>query len=126
MMQSVNHSEKQVSPKEQEQASRFQCLKTVEFERAFRKLDKPAQKQVDQIIQEVLFTEPYESKKLVSPELKGKRSLRKGDYRVIFSICEECKKLHEDRINNCFGCNRYETNNVMIFLCGHRNHIYDA
>ena len=96
-MKSVNTLEGKTSSKALGIKPRFQCQKTVEFERAFRKLDKSAQKIVNQIIQEVLFKEPYESKRLVSPELRGKRSLRKGDYRVIFSICEECKKLHEDR-----------------------------
>ncbi|MGA2681878.1 MAG: hypothetical protein ABSF44_08775 [Candidatus Bathyarchaeia archaeon] len=112
--------------KEIESQSRFQCHKTVEFDKTLRKLHKPVQKLIDKIIQEVLFLEPYESERLVSPKFKGKRSLRKGDYRVIFAICEECRKLHEDRINNCYDCNQYGSNNVMIFLCGHRKHIYDA
>ena len=131
MMQSVNISDnaqahsrtllKTIDP-----PSRFECHTTVEFEKAFRKLDNPAQKKIDRIIQEVLFIEPYKSKKLCSPQFKGKRSLRTGDFRLIIAICAECRQLHEDRINNCYDCNRYGTNNVMIFLCGHRKHIYDA
>jgi len=105
---------------------RFECHTTVEFEKSFRKLDKPAQKKIDRIIQEVLFIAPYESKKLCSPQFKGKRSVRIGDFRIIIAICAECRQLHEDRFNNCCDCNRYGTNNVMIFLCGHRNHIYDS
>jgi len=131
MIQSVNVSESAQANsrtllKTIEPLSRFQCHKTVEFDKSFRKLDKRAQKLIDQKIQEVLFLEPYESKRLVSPQFKGKRSLRSGDFRIIFAICAECKLFHEDRINNCYDCNRYESNNVMLFLCAHRKHAYDT
>jgi mRNA-degrading endonuclease RelE of RelBE toxin-antitoxin system len=125
-MQTVNILEKKTLSKTLENQSTFQCHTSVEFDKAFRKLDKSAQKIIDRMIKEELSLEPYESKRLVSPELRGKRSIRKGDYRIIFAICQECKKLHEDRINNCYGCKRYGTNNVMIFLCGHRKRIYDT
>lgn len=105
---------------------RFQCHKTAQFAKAFRKLDTNAQKSIDKAIQEVLFLRPYESKRLVSPEFRGKRSLRKGDLRIIFAVCEECRALGEVHINNCENCNEHRTSDVIIFVCGHRKHIYDA
>lgn len=131
MVQSVNVSDmaqtrNKTSLRTIQPESHFQCQTTVEFEKAFRKLDKPAQKKINRAIQEVLFIDPYESKKLCSPQFKGKRSVRTGNFRLIFAICAECRQLHEDRLNNCYNCNRYGKNNVIIFLCGHRNHIYDS
>ena len=91
-----------------------------------RIFDKKAQKIVDKTIQDALFFQPYESKRLVSPEFRGKRSLRKGDYRIIFAVCEECRKLGDVRINRCENCDEHALNDIILFVCGHRKHIYDA
>jgi mRNA-degrading endonuclease RelE of RelBE toxin-antitoxin system len=104
----------------------YKCNKTDEFEKAFRKLDTPVQKTIQKTIEEVLFRQPYASKKLISAEHKGKRSLRKGDYRILFAVCEECVKLREVDINRCKSCQSHGTNDVMIFTVGHRKKIYDA
>jgi mRNA-degrading endonuclease RelE of RelBE toxin-antitoxin system len=104
----------------------YRCHKTIQFSKAFRKLDKRAQKEIDKGIIEVLLLAPFESKKLVSPELRGKRSLRKGDYRIIFAMCEECRKLGEVRVNHCDNCQEHSANCIILFDCGHRKHIYDA
>jgi mRNA-degrading endonuclease RelE of RelBE toxin-antitoxin system len=42
--------------------SNYQCHETTEFSKAFRKLDKKAQKIIDETIQDVLLLQPYESK----------------------------------------------------------------
>jgi mRNA-degrading endonuclease RelE of RelBE toxin-antitoxin system len=104
----------------------YKCHKTTEFGKTFRKLDKEAQRMVDKTIQDALFLQPYDSKRLVSPEFRGKRSVRKGDYRIIFAICEECRKLGDVRINRCENCDDHSLNDVILFVCGHRKHIYDA
>lgn len=104
----------------------FQCQKTNEFDKAFRKLDKLAQRTIDKTINETLFSDPYESRRLVDPRLKGKRSIRSGNYRVVFAVCEECQKQHEERLNHCPGCDRNGTHKIVVFTCGHRNHIYDT
>ena len=101
----------------------YNLHKTDAFVKSFRKLDHNVQKMLDKTIHDVLSVTPFESKRLLSPNLRGKRSLRSGNYRIIFSICEECRQLH-DR-NNCFNCNQYGTkNNVVIFMVGHRKNIY--
>jgi len=88
-------------------------------------LDGSAQKIIDTAIQETLYYHPYETKRLVSPKYRGKRSLRKWDYRIIFAICEECRKLNEQYSNDCKDCKKHGTNDVIMFTCGHRSHIYD-
>ncbi len=115
-----------LNPRESQSFPHYKCRKTAEFEKAFRKLDMSVQKMLGKTVEEVLSTQPYESKRLVSAELRGRRSLRKGDYRIIFAVCEECRKLQESYLNNCKTCNKHETNAVMLFTCGHRKHIYDA
>jgi mRNA-degrading endonuclease RelE of RelBE toxin-antitoxin system len=107
-------------------APRFQCQQTTEFSKAFHKLDKNAQKLIDKAIQEILVLQPYESKRLVSHEFKGKRSLRKGDYRIIFAVCEECRTLGEVYLNKCENCYEHKASDVVLFVCGHRKHIYDT
>jgi len=105
---------------------RYRCHKTAEFDRAFRKLDKGVQELLDKTIQDVLFRQPYESKRLVSPENRGKRSLRRGDYRIIFAVCEECREMRLVHMNACENCDAHSTSDIILFVCGHRKHIYDA
>jgi mRNA-degrading endonuclease RelE of RelBE toxin-antitoxin system len=107
-------------------ALRYRCQQTVEFTKVFHKLDKNAQKLIDKAIQEILVLQPYESKRLVSPEFRGKRSLRTGDYRIIFAVCEECRALGEVHVNKCENCYEHRTSDVILFVCGHRKHIYDT
>jgi mRNA-degrading endonuclease RelE of RelBE toxin-antitoxin system len=103
----------------------YKCQKTAEFEKAFRKLDMPVQKMIEKTIGEVLLRTPYESKRLISAEHKGKRTLRKGNFRILFAVCQECVKLHEVELNRCKRCETHETNDVVVFTVGHRKKIYD-
>ena len=107
-------------------AFHYQCYRTDEFARAFSKLDSSVQRMIDKSIQEILYYRPYESRRLVSPEYKGKRSLRIKDYRIIFAICEECRKLNEMHLNGCRDCKKHGTNDIIMFTCGHRKHIYNG
>jgi mRNA-degrading endonuclease RelE of RelBE toxin-antitoxin system len=104
----------------------YTICKTAEFSKAFRKLDKNTQKIIDKTIQFELTLQPYESKRLVASEFRGKRSFRKGDYRIIFAVCEECRLMGLVHLNACENCNKHATNDIILFVCGHRKHIYDA
>jgi mRNA-degrading endonuclease RelE of RelBE toxin-antitoxin system len=128
MLKSVLNDQtvKDAYPREVKSRLEFQCHKTHEFDKAFRKLDKLAQATINNTINQTLFSDPYESKRLVDPRLKGKRSIRAGNYRVVFAVCEECRKQHEERLNHCQNCDRNGANNIVVFTCGHRNHIYDT
>lgn len=102
----------------------YQCYKTDEFTRAFRKLDPHIQRMINKAIQEILFCYPYESKPL-KYELEGKRSLRIKDYRIVFAICEECRKLNQTQLNGCKDCKKHGTNDIIMFTCDHRKHAYE-
>ncbi|HDJ66112.1 MAG TPA: type II toxin-antitoxin system RelE/ParE family toxin [Nitrososphaeria archaeon] len=66
---------------------KYRILVTRRFERDFRKLDREIKRRVDSIIRR-LETNPFLGKPLRG-ELKGKRSLRMGDYRLIYVIDEK-------------------------------------
>jgi mRNA-degrading endonuclease RelE of RelBE toxin-antitoxin system len=113
-----------LSPKESSPCS-YNLHRTEAFVKSFRKLDSNVQKVLDKTIRDVLPVAPFETKKLVSPELKGKRSLRRGNFRVLFAICRECRELGSVRLNNCIDCRNRGENDIMLFVCGHRKHVYN-
>ena len=102
----------------------YRCFKTDEFDDSFRKLDSKVQRRIDKAIKEILFYRPYETKCLVSLELKGKRVLRVGNYRLIFAVCEECRKLNYERLNGCKDCKKHGVDDIIMFTCTHRKHAY--
>ncbi|MFQ5820952.1 MAG: type II toxin-antitoxin system RelE/ParE family toxin [Candidatus Heimdallarchaeota archaeon] len=66
---------------------RYKLEVTGSFERDFRKLDPQLKQRLDSAIR-TLETDPHLGK-LLRGELSSKRSLRIGDYRVIYVIDEE-------------------------------------
>ena len=81
----------------------MRIIVTGRFERDFRKLPKEVKRRIDEAIR-LLAEKPYMGKALRG-SLAGRRSLRVGDYRVIYRIDEERK--------------------AVILLCvGHRQAIY--
>jgi mRNA-degrading endonuclease RelE of RelBE toxin-antitoxin system len=103
----------------------YNLHRTKAFVKSFCKLDSNVQKMLDRTIRDVLLVAPFETKMLGSPELKGKRSLRRGNFRVLFVICRECRKLDAVRLNNCIDCRNRGENDIMLFVCGHRKHVYE-
>lgn len=102
----------------------YKCFQTDEFKRKLKKLDFNVQKRIDKAIVEILFVKPYATK-ILTENLKGKRSLRVGDYRVIIAICEECKRLNYVELNGCRGCKKHGRNDIIMFTCGHRDEVYE-
>jgi mRNA-degrading endonuclease RelE of RelBE toxin-antitoxin system len=92
------------------------------FERQLPKLrDKTRieriQKRVDQII-----ANPYANIDYGKGEWRGKRKDRVGGDRIIFTICEQCRKEHHQEYNNCIDCNTTPDNNLQSnekVICSH-------
>lgn len=61
---------------------------------------------------------PY-SYEYLSLELEGLRSFKfqSGD-RIIFAICEECRKNGFESVNNCPDCEEIAGNTIMLFVFG--------
>jgi len=81
----------------------FELKSTPKFEKLFRKLEREIQAKVLKQISS-LMTDPFQGKSLHG-SLKGKFSLRVGDYRVIY---------------------RVEGNVVLLLVVGHRKKIYET
>jgi len=90
------------------------------------KLDKIIRERIDRAILEVLSDNPYKSKRISSQKHKGKRIFRVGNYRIIFAICEECKKFRFNESIRCKGCKKHGSSDVMLFAVSHRSIIYKS
>lgn len=65
---------------------------------------------------------PYDSEYL-RMELEGLRSYNKleTDNRIIFAVCEECRKNGFEIANNCTDCKTRPDNAIMLFACDGHN-----
>ncbi|MCD6536342.1 MAG: type II toxin-antitoxin system RelE/ParE family toxin [Thaumarchaeota archaeon] len=70
---------------------KYKIQVTRRFEKDFRKLDREIKRRADSIIRR-LEAEPFIGKPLRG-ELEGKRSLRIGNYRIIYKIDEKNKAI---------------------------------
>ncbi|MCD6126696.1 MAG: type II toxin-antitoxin system RelE/ParE family toxin [Thaumarchaeota archaeon] len=70
---------------------KYKIQVTRRFEKDFKKLDREIRKRADSIIRR-LEIEPFIGKPLRG-ELEGKRSLRIGDYRLIYIIDEKNRTI---------------------------------
>jgi len=71
---------------------KYRLIATSRFERSFRKLDKQTKLRIDEHLR-ILETDPYSGKQLHG-ELKGKYSLRIGEFRVIYMINQQEKAVY--------------------------------
>jgi len=70
---------------------KYEFRATKRFERDFRRLTKEMKVRIDSAIRG-LQENPYLGK-FLHGDLKGKRSLRIGDYRVIYAVDEESRTI---------------------------------
>jgi len=70
---------------------KYEIRATKRFERDFRRLTKEMKVRIDSAIRG-LQENPYLGK-FLHGDLKGKRSLRIGDYRVIYAVDEESRTI---------------------------------
>jgi len=90
-----------------------------------KKLDNPIRRRIDEAIVQNLSQNPYDSKRVSAQEHKGKRIHRVGDYRIIFAICEECRKSGFNVILRCFECKKHGINDLILFSVSHRSVVYE-
>ncbi len=66
---------------------------------------------------EDLKNDPYAgSYHLEGGGFRGKRSLHTGKIRIIFAICEECRKLNHTSFNGCYDCESISDHTIIIFM----------
>jgi len=102
----------------------YVIFKTENFEKRLGKIDNVNQERILKDIQNKLVVNPVHNTKFLQGSMfKGKRSFRVGDYRVIFTICGECKKLGHNRHNGCEGKN-HPDNQIILWDVEHRKEDY--
>jgi hypothetical protein len=86
---------------------------------SFSNLSRRMQEIVDDKIMNRIKHDPYDSEYLRG-ELEGLRSYNKfeTDSRIIFAICEECRKNGFTTANNCKDCSTMPENAIMLFAFG--------
>ena len=67
---------------------------------------------------------PYHNTKRLTGILVGKRSRRIGKIRIIFMICEECRKLNHQEKNGGDDCSNCKDKTVRLYDVGKREDIY--
>lgn len=82
-------------------------------------LSKKMKKIVNDKVLNHIKSNPYDSEYL-ELELEGLRSYNKlkTDNRIIFAICEECRKNGFESANGCPDCEEIEDNTIMLFAFG--------
>jgi mRNA-degrading endonuclease RelE of RelBE toxin-antitoxin system len=69
--------------------------------------------------------EPYHNSAPLTAGLLGKRKKYAGKMRIIYAVCEECRRLDHVSLNGCVGCDAIPDLNVIFFKVGLRKNVYD-
>jgi mRNA-degrading endonuclease RelE of RelBE toxin-antitoxin system len=69
---------------------------------------------------------PYRNTLLLRPPHEGKRRFRVGDYRVLFTICGECRQSGFQLAVKCEGCPGRADKTVTLREVAHRSRVYDG
>lgn len=97
----------------------YDALGTKYFKKKLKKMDKNVEKAIHKTVNNKLKINPY-SGKGNNGHLQGEylglrriRVLRK--WRLVFSICEECRKLGYTGLRGCVDCNQNPDKTVVLF-----------
>lgn len=74
---------------------------------------------------EIIKNEPFGSESLKGP-LEGLWSYNRfeTDNRIIFAICEDCRRRKFVKLNNCIGCEEFSNETIMLWAFGGHD-LYD-
>jgi mRNA-degrading endonuclease RelE of RelBE toxin-antitoxin system len=96
--------------------SRYQCVledRFVRNQRRYRSLQEHIQRHVDQVLDDPYRGTERLGKRAGGLDLRGCRSVRvTRNFRIIFVICEECRRVPECRFCFCEGL----PNETVVFL----------
>lgn len=71
-----------------------------------------------------LSEHPGHNTKFLKGEFRGKRVCRIGKIRIIFAICEECRKEGHITLNGCVDCNEMQDKTIKLFDIDNRGNVY--
>jgi len=100
---------------------------TSKFQDLINRFDNSTHREIDSSIMK-LANDPYSNTKPLKGRYYGRRSLRIGKIRVIFAICEECRKLGAllRKDSKCVDCDEESDKTVKLFYVGFRETVYDS
>jgi mRNA-degrading endonuclease RelE of RelBE toxin-antitoxin system len=88
---------------------------TDKFDKQLRKLGDPIRvKRIRQKVDEIIEF-PYRNIRFGVGRWRGKREERVGDDRLMFAVCEQCRKEKHQSYNNCDNCENIANNSVRFF-----------
>ena len=104
---------------------------TVIYSPYFKKKVKKITKKNQQLVKDIKSTleslevNPKHRSKRIT-EFKGKRRVhvRNSPYRIIYTICKECRELKEIKVNGCSKCEERDNLTVILRNFGHTKKIY--
>lgn len=106
----------------------FIALKPPYFDKKISKIAKNNDPLIKDVIYTIerLETNPKNRSRRLSGKLKGKRRVhvRHTKYRIIYTICEECRELDEIRLNNCSSCDELDNLTVILWNFDIKKKIY--
>lgn len=103
----------------------YECIYSSTFDKNLRKLKKKEKVAYHAIKKAIdkLRADPYHNTKLLHGDLKGKRNIYvgKGGLRILFAVCEECRKTGCQGLNGCADCHNYPPNTIFFFFFDKRS-----
>ena len=72
--------------------------------------------------------DPFRNSQELTAAFKGKRRMYVGktSYRLIYSICKECRGKNYQKLNGCLECENKDNDAIVFFDIMHRSKAYDA
>lgn len=106
----------------------FTAFNSPYFEKKVEKITKnnnPLLKDVIYTIEQLEINPKNRSRRLPG-KLRGKRRVhvRHTKYRILYSICEECRELDEIKLNKCSVCDELDNLTVILWNFDLRKKIY--
>ena len=88
---------------------------TEKFEKQLKKLRDPIRmKRIKRKVDEIVEF-PYRDIRFGAGRWRGKREERVGYDRLMFAVCEQCRKEKHQLYNNCHNCQNKPNNTVRFF-----------
>lgn len=100
----------------------FNIYQAPKFEEKFESLAKNVRNATIKKLKKDIQSNPYSPSKNLSGNLKGKRETYIGkEYRLIFSICEECREKGYTKFNPCEDCEEKGDNSIVLWVIHHKD-----